>query len=846
MNTSTAILPQHESVGKSYPTDQDKRVEKDRPVDTRVTAFLLRISEDIEAADRGKRLELFRKMIKSHQYYDGNFYGYVDDNCQWVSRSQRDTERWYSDNQYYPYIRTALMELSRRQTQVKVNAVNKSEEMERVAKFAQARIDANRERTFTAHLRQTENTYALLNGVAYRYTFLNRSGREEKVPRIRRGEGGTEEKSICSACSRPVTGDRCDACGSEFITQMQMPTGPEVVVGYDDLIQSENEWISPNPVSVIVSMQASTIAETPYIKWKQFVLRSVLEDKFKKIDLPSTGTISPELRYITNQQLATPASDDDYFDHEGARTAEEKGNELELLELHQHWLDYAVYCNKKFEEPCKLANGKTLPAGQTLGEMYPNGLYFATVGDVVVDMWSENKIEKWTASPYSLRAGSMYGHGTAVSHQSQETVNDLENLKMANAWSNGVPREFVNPAIITELSVDPTQVTEVNNPDGNPILGFAYAQAPAVALSPEVYALSDTQKGSMQNQIGSMSNAAGGLADAQKWGDTATAISIKRDLAVGRFGPDLELLADNLDKPQAEQFLINEQKYFTPEQWRLFQGDFDDDALKGFLKCNIKRDLIISIVPGSYMPKTEAQETSNLIGFAQIAPVLAQMGSPELMAYAFEKFSIPEHIGGWNSDRAHAQRLTDRFKMLADEFIAQNGDAPDTDLENPMILKAAMLINEYADMPLDVFLDDHMAIQDALKDWRTTDEGRSASNVLVASVAFRMLRHKEAMVKQAQMDTKSAMMAQQPAMEQEQAMMAEQQAVAQEQEAAAQAQAAEQATRQEDMQILQGMAQAEDAEAQRQHEDRQNVRQAAVDVVAAEQKKAAEKKKNAG
>lgn len=843
-------MPNAES-GGTYPKDQtsvetakDRRRQKS-PCSKSLTEYLLRISKDIEAADREKRLDVFRKAIRSHQYFDGNFYGYVTDNCEWRSyESGGGGEKHYTDNQIYPYVRTAQMEMSRRNVQIAVNPATRSDVMIRAARLAQDRVNANRDRTFTAHLKNTESLYCLLNGIAFRYTYMEQiGGRGDRKPKVVRvsasaiDRGGNaaddaalENVRLCVNCSRTVPEglDKCTACGSTLIEDAKN-TGDsaEIVIGYEEVKRSQNQWVSPNPISVIVSMRASSIEETPFIKWKQLYLRSELEHKFPDIELPSTDT-SIEMRYISDQKLSTPAADNySPWSNDGDignANDVDPSDAFELLELHQHWIDYAVYCDKRFSEPVTLANGKTIPAGVKLGEVFTRGLYFATVGDAVVHMWDEDRRDKWTSSPYSMRPDSMYGHGVSVAHQAQETINDLEALKMANAWANAVAREFVDPSVIPELSADPAEVTIVNNTDNRQIIGGAYAVSPPLPLSAEIYALSEAKKSSIQNIIGAMSGTgAGGLADSQKWGDTATAISIKRDLAVGRFAPDLELLADNLDRKQAIQFVKNERNAFTPEQWESVKGDYGDDALKAFLECDIDTDLIFTVVPNSYMPKTDAQEISRLTTFAGVAQSLMPLG-PEVMNHAFEKFGLPERLGGWDVNRGRADDIIKRFETLADDMIAQLGsDAPTNALDDPKVASAAQLINDYADAPVDTFLDDHEGMQEAYRDWRNTDRGRNASNLLVAAVAFRVLLHREALVKQKQMLATEQILAQQPAQAyaQEQQMQAAQQ---QQMMAAADAEAGnEAATRQEDLAILNRVSELEDNREQRQHE--QNLEQ---------------------
>lgn len=794
-----------------------------------LSLFLNRIANEIDDLDRDKRLTLFRQQIKAHQYMDGNFFGYVDFNCEWQQQQRGTNEVWYTDNQLYPYLRTALMELSRGNPEVLVNAPpGASDELVAAAKFAKSRYDANRERTFNARLKQTENSYALLNGITYRYTFPQfDAGTKERIPTLENGamegEGMMDEMSgpssvkMCAMCSRPAaepvdmgmesemgeqTEQKCASCGSDMFVDIEMQHAPAASIGYENLPNAQNAWIVPNPVGVIVSMQATCIEESPFLKWKQMISRAVLQSKFKGLELPSTGTESVELRYITNQQKATPDNttgtssgllDSGYdTDSDRSSTSSGGGRELELLEFQQVWIDYALYCDIKFKDDTSIGRGKTLKAGQPLGELFPEGLYYARCGELIVDMWNENKNRKWTSTPYGIRAGSMYGSGVSAALSDQEVLNEIEALVMANMWSNGVPREFVDPGVIAELSADPQIPTRVDmsGVEGN-IMGRAYAMAPATALSPEIYAMKEKHSSSIQNKIGAMSGTgAGGLNDTQQWGNTATAISIKRDLAVGRFSPDLALKADQLDKMQAIQFLENEQQYFTPSQWTKEIGEHGKDALKSFLNCDIKHDLIVTIAEGSYMPKSDAQTQAKLMGYSQLLPVLAQVQNPELIAYAAEVFGIPEHLSGWNSDREYAKKVIKRFEGLAEMFVEQFGDVQTNDLDDPMVAEVAMRINDYAKMPVDAFLDNHEALQDAYKDWRTTDSGQLAPNVMLAAVALRVNLHQEGIVKQGQMLTRTQQAVQEPLKEEMEADQAKQ-LEAENQAGAAQQQAAE-------------------------------------------------------
>jgi len=195
-------------------------------------------------------------------------------------------------------------------------------------------------------------------------------------------------------------------------------------------------------------------------------------------------------------------------------------------------------------------------------------------------------------------------------------------------------------------------------------------------------------------------------------------------------------------------------------------------------------------------------------------PALAQTQNPEIIAYATEVFGIPEYLGGWNSDRAHAGKVVKRFEALADLFIQQYGDAPTNDLNDPQVAEVAQKINDYAKLPVDVFLDNHMALEEAYKDWRTTDEGREASNVLVAAVALRCVQHKQGVAKQGEMTNRVGLAANAPmkeAAEMEEQKAMELQAAQGEEQQAAQ-------DEQMQMQAIDRMTEYNDRDEDRRHE----------------------------
>ncbi len=111
---------------------------------------------------------------------------------------------------------------------------------------------------------------------------------------------------------------------------------------------------------------------------------------------------------------------------------------------------------------------------------------------------------------------------------------------------------------------------------------------------------------------------------------------------------------------------------------------------------------------------------------------------------------------------------------IGDEAINQVGDAPSTDLNDPRINQAVAAIAEYANAPIDVFLDNHAALSEAYRDLRASDEGREWSNLLTACIAQRVLEHQAGIAIQQQLVARRAQVAQAPIKEEVEADHAKQ------------------------------------------------------------------------
>lgn len=853
------VTPQHEgAIGDLAPLVPGQNVKAEAESEKRqleigedLHTFFLNLCDKTEKLNEQEWLNIKRGMIKGRNYFDGKQYGKVNDALQWVEYPKRPGEVNFRSNAYQGHIQTALTEISSGQTELTFSHIaNDSRYGQMVAKIAEARYADHRRKLFKPSRFSQENISWLLNAIAIRYTYFAwGSGRDEKMPQFEDRDVKDEKKStVCAICSSPrempempempetgetdeagamapdTDADTCRNCGSAEVKMLESPsTKAKVVVGYQDTPQGENQWTSVDPLGVLFYLHATTVAESPYWIWKQVVLKDILKTRFKGVKI-SDGIRSRELQWKYSSDAATSSANVDSrrFIDDGAT-----GDEA-VTEFGQYWFDYEMYCDYVTQHETRLRNGKIVPAQTRLGDVFPEGLYLAKNDRTVLDVWGENKNDKWTCCPYVSRLGTMVGAGTAIALDQQDIKNDLLNLKMASVFNDAFAKEFVNAEYIDpdEIPTDPTERGIVSNmPEGARIIGNAIDRLPATQLSPDVYNLDETNAGDMQMGLGTFAGNQAGAPDMKAVQDTAAGFRMWREMTVGRFAPMLSLKADVLDREQAFQLLINDQKYLTPKQWERIKGDYGAEAVKAFLSCNLREELLIEVVSESYMPQSSALKQAQTVEFGRFMTELQLNPNSEMGAYVASRFQIPQNLIGFDSSYAVAVAAIDAFDEIAEDIIGQFGDVQNYDLNDQRTAQLAQLVVQQANIGVSYELDDIMAMKDALRDWWIKDEGKASSNLLKASVLTHFHRYEAAEVEKRQSDAQKEIAAQQPMME-AQAAMAQQQQMAQQAgqpdpNAQAQAEAEKQQADHEHQavtQIGQAAIQQEAANDQREHE----------------------------
>lgn len=732
------------------------------PEDT--TDWFRSLKAKCEQFNESDWLNIKRQMLRSRNYFDGRQYGDVSPQLQWQDYPKSVGEISYTAPVYQGHVLVAQTEMSKGNTQLSFSHVSgESRQGTLVAKIAEARFKAHKRKTFNSNKMAQENLNLLLSGVAIRYTYLKDCNYTHKTPKIGDKMMDGESVKICSECYAPMQeGQKCPYCDNDSIADLSTPEfSVKMVEGYDEVQAKESDWLPVDPIGCSWYLHATTLEETPYFFWKQAFLTETVQSKYKGVKIKE-GVKSPELNYKAFGESSTPS-------HQLLGTDEATGK----CELHFCWFDPPMYANYVPKKELRLRRGVVAPANVPLGKTWPNGVLIVFNDKTILDIEGEDKNKKLTVAPYITRIGSMIGAGTTAALNDQDTKNDLRNLHMQSIYNDAFRKEFVDPQFIDpdQIPTDPSERAVLrNSPTNGKIVGTAIDALPPSPLSSDAYAMEERIDGEIQMLMGTFSGTQNGMPDLKAVQDTAAGMQMWREMTIGRFYPMLETRADCLDREQAYQLLENDQKYLSPEQWEKIRGDYSEEAVNEFLKCDLREELIIEVVPESFMPVTTSQKQAGLMGWSKFILETQSAPDSEIGAYAAGLFNMPKTLVSNDSFESMAHVAIDAFKEQCNAVIADPdlGDLSNYDLEDPMTRMMAELMLDQANVPISFKMDNLTVIADTMKDWWATDEGRNSSNLLKATVLLRMEEIDGAAISKMQDEQAKAMEAQRPAMEAQQ------------------------------------------------------------------------------
>lgn len=776
---------------------------------------LNRLASYVDAQGQQGKLERRRKTVKLRNQICGNYLGFVDDTGKWIDKSD-DADGLYYDPETATYVDVLVASIVKSRPVMRARAKQEEKiDKRETAKVAQIILDSSKENATAKKTQKEVKLNLIAAGETYRYTYFNPEkqghgfdetvyqpfmvGTDEEVwycpmcnqngkvsratqekpttsLQIETGEAAKTENpaeqrfihaqtAIEEMASEPDTEQLPGACPNCAFSNLKSFQRKSLNIklkrgtNYKNIGDVESEFV--DPLEMTVFGECDSIADALAVQRNRTLPRCVLEDIFEDTHLPST-TIPYYLRKNSD------ANSDNLSENQSAG-----GREFEPLHFQETWLAPAVYSRKKFPQDTILKNGSVIKRGTRWREIFPRGLYFARVADKGVNLYGQASGDCWSHSVNSVSEG-FHGIGEWDLSAMQDQLNEVSSMKM-----NSLLYDSTSPLVFRSKYIQGGQLKNkfgltIPVGDDYPLehdINDIARRVPTSPGIPEAYSLAEDLRSRMVNRTGAMTSQSGGMADMQAVSKTATGYQLWYEHTLGRRAPMLALRAE-MEVEQAYQILELKQKYWCAAMLEFAEKETGAEAVKWFLQCDIRRDIVIEVIPDSWMPQTETQKKVEFREFLEIIAPLIE-AKPEIVdgilskvSDLYRSFDLTEH----QSDTTEAQIRIERIIEIA-EFVEKSAvrmqipaalpeQNPNTGtfamVPNPYLIDAVMnnaaqvlkIVHaendSFKSYPVDLMFDDHAEFEKVYTKYLKTGEGRRASGFVRACVNHLAIAHRKA------------------------------------------------------------------------------------------------------
>ena len=709
----------------------------------------------VDAENHEEEIRRIRKITKLMRYYRGEQRGFWSASTgEWVTINPddfepRDAALLVINNQIRPMVKNLQKEWSRSRSRLKVNAMDDTVRQKGAARYATAALAQKQDKLMPESFRQVEGKSAFLAGNYVRYTHYDREGKGgvAHVPKTERVTSKTHEDFYwCPDCDRemdkPKSNGNCYYCNSPDV---QKEVGEEK--SYSKMSGVDRVKVGcPNTRfvdcrEIKVHIRARTLSETPYLRWRQYILCSTLKEQFRWASIKPTAP-GPVTRYIQETEMSSGISG---IQKTSLMNFEEYGGGLGgMTEFNRIWLRPSLYFNFKAEKDITLGDNEVIKAGEKFIDRYPDGMYLAFSGpEELLDVQNEVIDDYWCHGTYDKLIESFWGDGLDDLIPMQELVNETQSLFVENLIYNASPKIIYNPFLIESsmLSNNPSEMVPMSRlarREDNP--GNAVYQMKGMSISADVPMAMEAAIETMRDQSGAHLSMSG---NSDPKLNTATAMAIARDASVAQLGPPLALKSE-VDVQWAYQILKMIQKYWVDGVSDKILGQYTVQEAKYFKECDIETDLEITVEAGSWTPRTELEVRNDFLSYVTAGGIPLGFANPqvpyEIKAKAAELFRMPVDLDKLQPDIRNAYLRIEQLQAAANVMIDAGVIDETTDDERIVELIVT-------DVPVDMYIDDHAVIKNTYVSWLKTDFGRLAPTVVVEGIHLLIQRHDEAVRK---------------------------------------------------------------------------------------------------
>jgi hypothetical protein len=717
------------------------------------TEWVRAIVKMIDAENHEEEIRRVRKITKMMRYYRGEQRGFWSASTgEWVTINPddiepRDAAMLLINNQMRPMIKSLSKEWSRSRSRMKVGSRDDTVQKKGAARYATARLSRLQEKLMPESFRQTEAKSAFLAGNYLRYSYYNRKGKGEMAPVPKTAKVPSKTHSDyweCPICDNEGDLEQlggstvCPDCGYK---KVKVKKGRDIYLSKMTNVEKVRLGCPDTRLvdvrEVKVHLRARTIEQTPYLRRRQYMLVSTLREQFPWAKIKPTPP-GPITRYIQETELSSGGvkAKNSLMDNEEYGSAGLGG----MTDFVQLWIRPSLYFDCKAKHDVKLNGGEVIKKGEKFIEKWPNGMYLALSSETLLDVRQELMEYFWTHGAYETLIESFWGDGLDDLIPMQELVNEMQSLFVENIIYNASPKIIYNPFLIESsmLNNNPSEMTPMSRQakrDDKP--SNAVYQMAGMSIARDVPEAKITAVDDMRTMSGAHL-AMQGSNDRSL--TTATAMSIAREAGMALLGPPLALKSE-ADVTWAYQILKMCQEYWVDGVDDKALGSYSIQEAKWFRECDLETDLEITVEPGSWTPRTELEIKNDFLTFVTAGGIPLGFANPavpyEIKQKAAELMRMPIDLDKLQPDIRNANLRIEQIQAAAQVLIDAGVIQKETDNEQVVSLLVA-------DVPVDMYIDEHAVIADTYKAWLKKDEGRFAPVVVVNSVKYLIHAHMQA------------------------------------------------------------------------------------------------------
>lgn len=554
----------------------------------------------------------------------------------------------------------------------------------------------------------------------------------------------------------------CPECGSPNaeITPAE-PLEVEGVVGYEEL-EHGDIVCETVPAFELKHDLAELPQDSPYLIRRRRIRVPVLQSKFPDLHITDN---KGDNRGVQIEESLKRASSSNVTSAWSKQENEEKA-----ADFTQIWLDPCMYSRFQLKAELRTLGGETIPAGTTLSDMFPTGLYMCFIEgiDGVVELRDEHHKDYWVGQSYRQRAISSLGIGIEDIVEGNRQYDLVMSIIYTQLRTAAMPATLFDQrllpngtsAYLGSLSNIPVELAALEDGDIRKAVHQLQPQPPTQAH----FGFTESLNNYMQ-LASRVTEFSGGLPNVQN--DTATGAEITQATAQSLFGPQLALKAE-VDRRGAEIILELFKKYCIDEVWITLsgkRGQMDGMWLKA---ADIGVDMFAEVVPDSYLPQTNMERRERWDRFLERVGglpglKLALQEFPEQVEQLAEIFDVDlasaDYTAAAEMCRLRIEQMKQAIPMLQimtasmppvqmaqDPATGEQGIVP----VDPMAEAGGFLLG-ILQPPIEIEETGHMAAIAYYRSFLTDDEGREAPPELRAGVKAAIYRHVEGVLAEAQL-----------------------------------------------------------------------------------------------